>query len=173
MKSNRKGFIVPLLITIIAVILIGGSFYLYQIKKNTPAIIDDNNSTKAISSISTIQKNNPITATGSISFKNSSVTYDEGKITECINNYKQIQSKYPNNYTKGQVVVGFSTSTSLVDAKKIITSYGLASDDSAGSFYSKLYVNVAVGQEFLWSCRLQENKQIRYAEPNYGATVVQ
>ncbi|MEI6191409.1 MAG: hypothetical protein WCP24_03545 [bacterium] len=45
MKNQKKGFIVPLLIGIIAVLLIGGGVYIYSTKKvknNTPVVVNSN-----------------------------------------------------------------------------------------------------------------------------------
>lgn len=103
----------------------------------------------------------------------SSTSFNEQEVVKCVNNYQSQQNKYPNQYTKGEVVVFFATSASLAEDKKIISSYGLTSREPVGLFHSKLYVDVVVGEEFLWACRLKQDNRIEYADPNVGATTTQ
>ena len=63
MKNSHKGFIVPLLLAIIAVLLIGGAVYVYQ--NNQPATPSANFGTQATSTTQTNKTTDTSSATGS------------------------------------------------------------------------------------------------------------
>jgi hypothetical protein len=53
MKNIQKGFIVPLLITIIAILVIGGGYYIYSQNKKS-SIIEQNNANTSTTTVSTV-----------------------------------------------------------------------------------------------------------------------
>ena len=61
MKNSQKGFVVPLLLVIIAVLVIGGGVYVYENKKTeAPAVVDTG--TQPVNQQQTNTQTPPVTA---------------------------------------------------------------------------------------------------------------
>ena len=71
MKNSQKGFVLPLLLVIIAVLLVGGGAYVYTQQKpaSEPAVVDQNTQPKQSTTLSTNTDNgvDPVQASDSIS----------------------------------------------------------------------------------------------------------
>lgn len=175
MRNTQKGFVIPLIILLVVAAAIGGGVYQYQKQKTASVLVPalSSNGTQSTSMNADVATKKPaISNNTNTPVPTKAETANEKIVTECVSVYQLKQGKYPtSNYATGEVVVGFSASTSLAEAKRIISSYGLTSRDSAGQFYSRLYADVAVGQEFLWACKLKQDKGVLYADPNYTASI--
>jgi len=165
----QKGFIARGFIFIIAFLIIGGGIYVYQNKGGTSV----ETGTEIISTttetiVQTSRQNDPVikkTQQSTVGISKG-VVYDQTKIEACVTTYKAEQDKYDNQISSGYIVVGFTSTTTLVLAKDIIKSHGLIPRETTVGYHSKLYADVKQGEEFLWSCRLKQDSRIRYADPS-------
>ncbi|OHA26837.1 MAG: hypothetical protein A3D52_00520 [Candidatus Taylorbacteria bacterium RIFCSPHIGHO2_02_FULL_44_36] len=156
---DQKGF-ANIILIILVVILAGVLGYIILVKKSVSTEQPQlNNLQNTQQTQPSIVKQNP-TPTQPTKSK-----YDDKKVAECVDNYQSEQRRYSSEFGSGYIVVGFPLSTSIVLAKEIIKSHGLAPRETNVGFHSYLYADVTTGQEFLWSCRLKQDTRIRYADP--------
>lgn len=180
MKNLQRGFIIPLVIAIIAVLAIGGGIYVYK-NKTVETLINAINSnsvelnTDSQTTIETTNIQPDVKSTVSPAPQKTNQTppvskYNTEMVNQCVSAYQSEQKKYNSQISPGYIVVGFPTDTSLDSAKIIIKSHNLTPRETNVGYHSYLYVDVTVGQEFLWSCRIKQDSSIRYADPSPVST---
>ena len=96
MKNLQRGFIVPFLITIVALLVVGGGVYIYSQNKNTQTNNAENNVVQSVSSTTTVSNNTDnIVSTTSISVFTSDNKTE--KVFACDNSY------YPPSENKANI----------------------------------------------------------------------
>lgn len=162
MKLLHQGSILSLSLVIFAIIF-AISGYVYFEKNNTGE--SKNYSTASTTTTSSL----PVSNMSDTSAKTTSVTVKKADTFDA--KCENTQTLEEGTYLKGEITVGFSTTTSLLDAKKIVSSYGLSATDPVGQYHFSLHVTVPIEQEFLWACKMKQNKAVMYAEPNRTASI--
>ncbi len=136
MKNNQKGFIVPLLIAIIAILLLGGGYYVYNQKKvisDLPLPIPVENSVANCDSYSlTTPAHYPDRSKGEI-YKHSLVCHTKDGETTLIADLSQVE-ELKDLYRGGEAL---SLIASPKDSGKLIFGAGLPETDSG---IGKLYI---------------------------------
>jgi hypothetical protein len=172
MKNFQRGFVVPLVIVVIAILAIG-SVYVYKNKSSETSVnVADLNLEDSNTDSNTDSNKNTVSSTPQNTNQTVPVSrYDNELVNQCVSAYQFDQKKYNSYFSPGYIVVGFPTDTSLDSAKLIIKSHNLTPRETNVGYHSYLYADVTVGQEFLWSCRIKQDSRIRYAEPSPVSTI--